>query len=194
MNSIQHPFVIVTGASSGVGLYATDALIRRGWHVIMACGDIEKTQRVASEMKLSTSQLTIMKLNLSSLQSVRDFVTAYIASGWPLHALLNNATVTGAFLSSLATIIQMSLVIRFCGCARHCGIGSVFARCRKDRDQAGHRSSTGGIDDQYRHQSRCGIQLRWQGLCIAGRTRPRFHDGSSVARCLADIVSSQKIS
>jgi protochlorophyllide reductase len=28
--------VIMTGASSGVGLYATQALVARGWHVVMA--------------------------------------------------------------------------------------------------------------------------------------------------------------
>ena len=91
MNSIQRPCVIVTGASSGVGLYATDSLIRRGWHVIMACRDIAKTQRVASDMNLNPTHFTIMKLDLGSLQSVRDFVAAYFAKGWPLHALLNNA-------------------------------------------------------------------------------------------------------
>jgi protochlorophyllide reductase len=91
MNSIQRPCVIVTGASSGVGLYTTDSLIRRGWHVIMACRDIAKTQRVASDMNLNPTHYTIMKLDLGSLQSVRDFVAAYVAKAWPLHALLNNA-------------------------------------------------------------------------------------------------------
>jgi protochlorophyllide reductase len=91
MNSIQHPCVIVTGASSGVGLYSTDSLIRQGWHVIMACRDIAKAQRVAAEMNLDAAHFTIMKLDLGSLQSVRDFVAAYLAKGWPLHALLNNA-------------------------------------------------------------------------------------------------------
>ena len=91
MTPTQGPCVIVTGASSGVGLYATDSLIRRGWHVIMACRDIEKTQRVAAEMSFNPSQFTIMKLDLGSLQSVREFVAAYLAKAWPLHALLNNA-------------------------------------------------------------------------------------------------------
>jgi protochlorophyllide reductase len=91
MNDHPKPFVIVTGASSGVGLYATQSLVQRGWHVVMACRDLPKATRVASEMGLDPAQFSIMKLDLGSQQSVRDFVAAYIAKGWPLHALLNNA-------------------------------------------------------------------------------------------------------
>lgn len=48
MNTTQQLHVIVTGASSGVGLYATEALIQQGWHVVMACRDLQKAARVAS--------------------------------------------------------------------------------------------------------------------------------------------------
>ena len=91
MNVRQHPHVIVTGASSGVGLYATEALIQQGWHVFMACRDLEKATRVASEMHLDPTHSSIMKLDLGSLQSVRAFVKEYESKDFPLHALLNNA-------------------------------------------------------------------------------------------------------
>ena len=52
MNDHLKRFVIVTGASSGVGLYATHSLIQRGWHVVMACRDLPKAARVASEKGL----------------------------------------------------------------------------------------------------------------------------------------------
>ena len=32
--------VLITGASSGVGLFAAKALVDRGWHVVMACGAV----------------------------------------------------------------------------------------------------------------------------------------------------------
>jgi protochlorophyllide reductase len=83
--------VIVTGASSGVGLYTTNSLLQRDWHVVMACRDISKAQRVAAEMNFDAAHFSILKLDLGSLQSVRDFVSAYLAKDWPLHALLNNA-------------------------------------------------------------------------------------------------------
>ncbi|CAN1571378.1 FabG Dehydrogenases with different specificities (related to short-chain alcohol dehydrogenases) [Burkholderiaceae bacterium] len=91
MNTTQQPHVIVTGASSGVGLYATQALIQQGWHVVMACRDLDKATRVASEMSLDATKFSVMKLDLGSLQSVRQFVNDYASKGLPLHALLNNA-------------------------------------------------------------------------------------------------------
>jgi len=90
-NQPLSPIVIVTGASSGVGLYATASLIQLGWHVVMACRDLAKAQRVAAEMQLPAGHFSLMHLDLGSLQSVRDFASAYLALDWPLHALLNNA-------------------------------------------------------------------------------------------------------
>lgn len=91
MNTLQKPHVIVTGASSGVGLYATVALVQKGWHVVMACRDLQKAARVAAEMQLEASKFSLMKLDLGSLQSVREFVKNFESKGLPLHALLNNA-------------------------------------------------------------------------------------------------------
>ena len=91
MNFSPHPQVIVTGASSGVGLYATQALIEQGWHVVMACRDTQKARRVASEMQFDPNHFSIMNLDLGSLQSVREFVKNHASKGLPLHALLNNA-------------------------------------------------------------------------------------------------------
>jgi protochlorophyllide reductase len=57
----------------------------------MACRDLQKATRVASELKLNPTHFSIMKLDLGSLQSVRDFVKDFESKGFPLHALLNNA-------------------------------------------------------------------------------------------------------
>ncbi|WP_353138067.1 SDR family NAD(P)-dependent oxidoreductase [Limnohabitans sp.] len=84
MNTTQQLHVIVTGASSGVGLYATEALIQQGWHVVIACRDLQKAARVASELQLNPTQFSIMKLGLGSLQSVRKFVKVYQSKGFAL--------------------------------------------------------------------------------------------------------------
>lgn len=85
--------VVITGASSGVGLYAAKALAKKGWHVVMACRNLEKTQRVANEVGISSDSYTIMHLDLASLNSVRQFVNSFRESGKSLDALVCNAAV-----------------------------------------------------------------------------------------------------
>ena len=85
--------VVITGASSGVGLYGAKALAKKGWHVVMACRNLEKTQRVADEVGMSSDNYTIMHLDLASLNSVRQFVNSFRESGKSLDALVCNAAV-----------------------------------------------------------------------------------------------------
>lgn len=85
------PTVIVTGASSGVGLYATKALVARGWHVVMACRDLAKARAAAAGLGIPQAGVTHLHLDLGSQASVRGFVEAFHATGLPLDALLNNA-------------------------------------------------------------------------------------------------------
>ena len=85
--------VIVTGASSGVGLYAAKSLANRGWHVVMACRDLDKTRKVAQEVNIPQDSYSIIKLDLASLDSVRQFVNDFRATGRFLDALVCNAAV-----------------------------------------------------------------------------------------------------
>ena len=67
---------VITGASSGLGLNCAATLAKTGRHfVVMACRDVEKGKRVAREMSMPENSYVVMKLELASLQSVRDFVT-----------------------------------------------------------------------------------------------------------------------
>lgn len=87
---------VVTGASSGLGLNAAATLCKTGRHfVVMAVRDVEKGKRVAKEMGFPEGSYTVMKLELASLQSVRDFVANLKAfkSARPLTNLICNAAV-----------------------------------------------------------------------------------------------------
>lgn len=93
MTATPHPTVIVTGASSGVGLYATLALVKRGWHVVMACRNLPKARAAAASLGIAPERITPMGIDLGAQASVRAFVDAFHASGLPLDALLCNAAV-----------------------------------------------------------------------------------------------------
>jgi protochlorophyllide reductase len=85
--------VIITGASSGVGLHAARSLVNRGWHVVMACRDTDKARAAASSLGLPASRVTHLQVDLGDLDSVRRFVDAFHATGLPLDALVCNAAV-----------------------------------------------------------------------------------------------------
>ena len=87
------PTCIITGASSGVGLYGALALANRGWHVIMACRDMAKAQAAAERLGIAPDRRTILHIDLGSQASVHAFVEAFRASGRSLDALVCNAAV-----------------------------------------------------------------------------------------------------
>ncbi|MFN7820328.1 MAG: protochlorophyllide reductase [Cyanobacteriota bacterium] len=83
--------VLITGASSGVGLFASKALANRGWHVVMACRDPLKARRAQAALAIPDSSITHLQVDLGNLQSVRHLVADFHATGLPLDALVINA-------------------------------------------------------------------------------------------------------
>ncbi|MFK4100002.1 oxidoreductase [Streptomyces sp. NPDC019531] len=78
---------VVTGANSGIGLRAAEALAGAGAHVVFAVRDPERGEAAARTVNGSTE---VRRLDLADLSSVREFAT-----GWdrPLDLLINNAGV-----------------------------------------------------------------------------------------------------
>lgn len=67
--------VVITGASSGLGLAAAKALGQSGdWHVVMACRDFSKAASAAAAAGIPKANRTIMHLDLAAFDSVRQFV------------------------------------------------------------------------------------------------------------------------
>ncbi|XP_033628128.1 retinol dehydrogenase 13-like [Asterias rubens] len=87
--------VIVTGANSGIGRVTALDLAQRGARVILACRNLQKAEDVAKDIKSSTgnSEVVVRHLDLSSLQSVREFAQQIIETEDRLDILINNAGV-----------------------------------------------------------------------------------------------------
>ncbi|XP_010689680.2 protochlorophyllide reductase [Beta vulgaris subsp. vulgaris] len=86
--------VVITGASSGLGLATAKALAMMGnWHVTMACRDFLKAEKAAKRLGLPKESYSVMHLDLASLESVRQFVANFRCSGKPLDVLVCNAAV-----------------------------------------------------------------------------------------------------
>lgn len=93
MTTDNKPTVIITGASSGVGLQAARALAEKGWFVVMACRNLDKTHKMAKEVGIATQNYQAIHLDLADFDSVRKFVQDFRASGRKLDALVCNAAV-----------------------------------------------------------------------------------------------------
>lgn len=93
MEDHQKPTVIITGASSGVGLQAARSLAHRGWYVVMACRNLEKAEAAAQTVGIAKENYVILPIDTASLQSVRQFVDKFRSLGRTLDALVCNAAI-----------------------------------------------------------------------------------------------------
>ena len=86
---------IVTGANTGLGYYTAEVLAQCGARVVLAVRDLEKGNLALARIVAAHPQadLTLQKLDLSSLDSVRAAATA-LRSAYPrIDLLINNAGV-----------------------------------------------------------------------------------------------------
>ncbi|MET8546069.1 oxidoreductase [Kitasatospora sp. NPDC004799] len=86
---------VVTGASSGLGLATTDALARRGAHVVLAVRDEAKGHRAARQVTRAhpAARLEVRRLDLADPHSVQAFATRLREDGPTPDVLINNAGV-----------------------------------------------------------------------------------------------------
>ncbi|MFM7887516.1 MAG: SDR family NAD(P)-dependent oxidoreductase, partial [Pseudanabaena sp.] len=75
MSYPQKPTVIITGASSGVGLWSAKALADRGWFIVMACRNINKAHKAAESVGIAKDKYEVIQVDLGSLVSVRNLAT-----------------------------------------------------------------------------------------------------------------------
>ena len=78
---------IITGGNTGIGLETTKTLAAAGATVIVPARDMEKANRNLAGM----AQVEVEKMDLMDPDSIDAFATKFLASGRPLHLLINNA-------------------------------------------------------------------------------------------------------
>jgi NAD(P)-dependent dehydrogenase (short-subunit alcohol dehydrogenase family) len=81
---------VVTGGNTGVGFETARALADRGARVILACRDLERGEQAAREI---TGDVTVVRLDLASLASVRAAAEQIRAAAPRLDLLVNYAGV-----------------------------------------------------------------------------------------------------
>jgi NAD(P)-dependent dehydrogenase (short-subunit alcohol dehydrogenase family) len=87
---------LVTGANSGLGLVTARELARAGARVVLACRDLAKGEHAAAQIRgqaAAGARLEVRRLDLGSLDSVREFATEVGEAHPQLDLLINNAGV-----------------------------------------------------------------------------------------------------
>src|SRR5438270_3135276 len=93
--------IIVTGANSGIGRAAAQALAAAGARVVLAVRNTDKGSAAATQMSGTTE---VRRLDLASLDSVREFAASRED---PIDILINNAGIMIPPLSRTADGFEM---------------------------------------------------------------------------------------
>ncbi|XP_029378203.1 retinol dehydrogenase 13-like [Echeneis naucrates] len=85
--------VLITGGNTGIGKETAVDLAKRGARVILACRDMDRANKAAEDVRKKSRSDTVIvkKLDLASLQSVRQLAMDVLASEERLDVLINNA-------------------------------------------------------------------------------------------------------
>lgn len=110
MTTSQQVFrtVVITGGNTGLGYQCAKTIAVSGqpWHIVIASRDTAKAAKAVEQLKSETAheQISAMRLDLASLDSIRAFAREFAASTLPsLHAIVCNA---GVHLSGGVTYTQ----------------------------------------------------------------------------------------
>lgn len=90
---MQGKTVLITGATSGIGLEASVALARLGARIVMVGRDPGKTEAAKADVmaRSGSREVSHFLCDFSSQAAIRDFAKAFLASHDRLDVLVNNA-------------------------------------------------------------------------------------------------------
>jgi retinol dehydrogenase 12 len=88
---------LITGANTGIGKETVRGLAARGARVFLACRSPRQGRQAIEEIRAQTGnrELELLSLDLGDLGSVRACAESFLATGEPLHVLINNAGLAG---------------------------------------------------------------------------------------------------
>ena len=89
---MEQKLAIITGANGGMGATLVRDVANAGYHVVMACRDLNKATPVYEQLKKDhPDQIQLMQVDLASFESIKKFVGEVQAQYQHLDLLLNNA-------------------------------------------------------------------------------------------------------
>ncbi|CAG7837797.1 unnamed protein product [Allacma fusca] len=111
--------VVITGSNGGLGKVTALHMAKRRARVVMACRDVTKTENAVKEIKekVPEADLTVIRLDLSDLDSVRACAKEILQKFPYVNILINNAgiMVTNPTVQRTAAGFERHLVTNYLG-------------------------------------------------------------------------------
>jgi NAD(P)-dependent dehydrogenase (short-subunit alcohol dehydrogenase family) len=104
---------LITGATSGIGRSSALGLAARGAKLVLLCRNPRRADETRAEIAARTgnTDVQILLADLASLDEIRRAASQFLATGAPLHVLLNNAGVVQTERSETIDRIETTFAV-----------------------------------------------------------------------------------
>jgi len=114
--NIDGSLVVITGGNSGIGKETARKLSWEGANVLIACRNLDKANEAKIDIETETGNpIKVMKLDLASLASVREFTDRLIERFGVPDVLINNAGAYCRKHEKSADGIEMTMAVNYFG-------------------------------------------------------------------------------
>uniref|UniRef100_A0A1Q3F6R1 Putative dehydrogenase with different specificities related to short-chain alcohol dehydrogenase n=1 Tax=Culex tarsalis TaxID=7177 RepID=A0A1Q3F6R1_CULTA len=110
--------IVITGASSGIGLASVKDLVKRGCHLVLGCRNEAAGQQVCKQLRQQFGPevlVDVYYVDLGSLKSIVSFVDQVGLLRKPVYALVNNAGIFYAPPAPTADQIEQTFEVNYLG-------------------------------------------------------------------------------
>lgn len=114
---MKETIAIVTGGNRGIGRETVLGLAAKKYTVIMACRDTISGESVCAEIKQisNNENVFVMKLDVSSKVSIKDFVSNFISRFGKVNILVNNAGISSSQKKETIDGIEINIGTNYFG-------------------------------------------------------------------------------
>lgn len=114
---MHNKVVIITGASSGIGLACAREFAKRGYCVVMAARNIQKLAEIENEIKIKNPNILAVQTDVSKEDDCRRLMEETLARFHRIDILINNAGISmrALFLDLDLSVLKKLMDVNFWG-------------------------------------------------------------------------------